>query len=468
MKIAQSQYLKQTQNLALTPKLQQAIRLLQLSSLELNELLQQQVLENPFLQVEETVASQDYQEKPEKDPDFSDLQSETYSNYWSDCNGAPSRSTSYDDFSNWIEETVSSSISLKTHLLQQLESKITDSHALRIGTYLIDFVGDDGLLRIEVDEIAKDLNVKVLDVLATLSILQSFDPVGVCARSLEESFMIQLQEKNQLTESMSRILKHLSELPNKGTQGISKLAAVTLDELKQSLNLIRTLNPRPGASFSAPPIQMHLPDVRIYKNKLGDWQCELNEENLPRVYADSELYYDLKRRSLKAEDLSYLQMQINTANWWVKTIHQRSQTILRVCHAILQHQQDFFEKGPNALKPMALKNIAAELNLHESTISRAVNHKYVQTTWGVFELKHFFASTLKADNEDHSNKSIQVNIKQLIEKEDKLLPLSDDQLVLILKEQGITVARRTIAKYRDALKIPSSFERKKQTQLMTF
>lgn len=468
MRIGQTQYLKQSQNLALTPKLQQSIRLLQLSTLELNELLQQQVLENPFLQIEDGFAPPDYQDYPIKNLDLSDLQSERDSSYWNDCRPTSSRSLSYDDVSNWIEETVSSTTSLKMHLLHQLASKVTDPHTIRIGTYLIDFVEDDGLLKIDITEVAKDLEVKVLDVLAVLSILQSFDPVGVCARSLEESFLIQLREKNQLTETMERILNHISELPNKGVKGVSKLSSVTLEELKQSLDIIRTLSPCPGASFSASSVQMHFPDVRIYKNKVGDWLCDLNEENLPRVYVDSELYHDLKKRCLRSEENAYLQEQISTANWWVKTIHQRSQTILNVCYAILRHQKDFFDNGPNLLKPMVLRDIAGELELHESTVSRAVNNKYVQTTWGVFELKYFFASTVKSSNEDHSNKSIQVNIRSLIEKEDKLLPLSDGQLVLRLREQGITIARRTIAKYREALKIPSSFERRKQAELMTF
>ncbi|WP_032112375.1 RNA polymerase factor sigma-54 [Candidatus Paracaedibacter symbiosus] len=463
----QMQHLKQGQNLALTPKLQQSIQMLQMSTLDLVDLIQVQVLENPFLQIEETSEVPEWQQNYNEDPHLGDLQSETYSNFWTDV-GTKSSQYSFEDQSNWIEETVMAPLSLKSHLLQQLETKTKDPHTLLIGYYLVDLVDDDGLIRANLDQVALDLNIKILDVLAVLTLLQSFDPVGVCARTLEESFAIQLSDQNVLSDSLNRILQHLSKLPTKGIQGVAKLADISLEEFKKALQLFRTLNPRPGESFQSVSFTKNTIDIFIIKDSMGEWVCELNEESLPKVYVDSDLYHELKLRRLKAGDAAYLSSQLSAANWLVKAVHQRSNTILKVCQALVTHQASFFEKGPSALKPMALKDLALELGVHESTVSRAINAKYLQTIWGVFELKYFFCAAVRNGVEDQSNRSIQAAIKVLIEREDKLNPLSDDQLVSSLQNKGIIVARRTIAKYRDALKIPSSFERKKQAQLMTF
>lgn len=468
MKIGQTQQLKQGQTLALTPKLQQSIQILQMPTLDLADLIQEQILENPFLQIEDP--SQTLQ-PPENyynnDPDLSELQSEVYSNFWTDV-GAKASYSSAEDHSNWIEETVPRSTSLKDHLQMQLETKTTDPHTLFIGSYLIDLVEEDGLIRADMNHVACELKVKALDVFAVLSLLQSFDPVGVCARSLEESFAIQLNDKNFLTASMARILNHLKDLPDKGAAIVAKSAKVTQDELKETLRILRTLNPRPGEAFQQMPFEPSSIDVFIVRDQFGEWRCELNEESLPKVYADSDLYQVLKSKRLKSGEAAYLSSQMSAANWFIKAIHQRSQTILKVCQAIITHQKSFFEIGPSALKPMGLKDLAGELGIHESTVSRSISHKYLQTAWGVFELKYFFGSVVKSNGQDQSNRSIQAAIKDLIYEEDKQSPLSDDQLVMILKNKGITVARRTITKYREALKIPSSFMRKKQAQLMTF
>jgi RNA polymerase sigma-54 factor len=467
MKIEQTQYLKQSQNLALTPRLQQSIQMLQMSALDLTTLIHEQGLENPFIQLEEGTEMPKPQEPPDVDPDLGYLQSEVYSNIWA----MPTRSTSSpltESHGNWIEETLVQNVSLKNHLIMQLQAKTTHSEVLRIGFYLIDFVEEDGILRADMNEIADELNCSVSELEEVLSLLQTFDPVGVCARTLAESFAIQLREKNFLTQSMNRILTHLDMLPGQGISGVSKLAEVTQDELKQTLQLLRTLNPRPGESFHPPLFERHLIDIFVVRDQFNEWVCELNEEALPKVYADSDLYYDLKAKILKQGDAAYLSAQMSAANWLIKVIHQRSQTILKVCQAIVTYQQSFFDKGSAFLKPMALKDLAGELAIHESTVSRAINHKYMQTPWGVFELKHFFGSMVKNGDEEQSNRSIQAMMKALIDGEDKRNPLSDDQLVSHLKNQGIIVARRTIAKYRGVLKILSSFERKKQAELMTF
>lgn len=467
MKIGQTQYLTQGQSLALTPKLQQSIQILQMPTVDLASLIQEQVLENPFLQIEDSPEPFQPSENCYNDPDLSELQSETYANFWTDV-GVKAPYNSYENHSNWIEETVTRNTSLKDHLLIQLETKTTDPHTLFIGSYLIDLVDEDGLIRADMSQVACELHVKVLDILAVLSLLQSFDPVGVCARSLEESFTIQLNDKNFLTTSMTRILNHLKDLPEKGPLAVAKSAKVTQEELKETLQLIRTLNPKPGEAFQQISFEPSSIDVFIVRNQSGEWQCELNEDALPKIYADSDLYHALKSKRLKSGEAAYLSSQMSAANWFMKAIHQRSQTILKVCQAIVTHQNSFFEKGPSALRPLALKDLAGELGIHESTVSRSINHKYLQTVWGVFELKYFFGSVVKNGEKDQSNRSIQATIKSLIYKEDKQAPLSDDQLVMILKGMEITVARRTITKYREALKIPSSFMRKKQAQLMTF
>lgn len=468
MKIGNTQYLKQSQNLALTPKLQQSIQMLQMSALELATLINEQALENPFIQVEEATEKPERIELPDKDPDLAVLQSETYSNFWTDRDGRSISPQASSDQSNWIEETVTQAVPLKHHLLTQLHAKTTQALELRIGSYLIDFVDEDGLIRANFDWIATELEVCLSDILTVLSLLQTFEPVGVCARSLEESFALQLRDKNFLTDSMGRILDHLSVLPIKGAAGVAKLAKVSQDELKETLQLLRQLNPRPGESFQPVSFERNLIDLFVKSNQFGEWYCELNEAVLPKVYVDSDLYHDLKSKHLKGGDAAYLATQMSAATWLLKAMHQRSETILKVCQAIIIHQKNFFETGPVALKPMGLKDLAFELGIHESTVSRAINHKYVQTAWGVFELKYFFASVVKNGHEDQSNRSIQAVMKRLIEGEERQKPLSDDQLVVCLKDHGINVARRTIAKYRDALNIPSSFERKRRAELMTF
>lgn len=467
MKIEQTQYLKQSQNLALTPKLQQSIQMLQMSALDLAALIHEQALENPFIHVEETTEIPKLPERQDIDPDLGHLQSETYSNLWAIPNQTVSSSLT-ESQSSWIEETLTENISLKSHLATQLQAKITHPEQLLIGHYLIDLVDDDGILRFDMNEAAVELNCQIDDLSSILSLLQTFDPVGVCARTLTESFAIQLREKNFLSQSMNRILTYLDRLPAQGISNVAKLAEVTQDELKQTLQLLRTLNPRPGDSFQPSLFERNLIDILVVRNQFNEWTCELNEEILPKVYADSDLYHDLKTKILKQGDAAYLSAQMTAANWLIKVIHQRSQTILKVCQAIIIHQQSFFDRGPSFLKPMALKDLAVELEIHESTVSRAISHKYMQTPWGVFELKHFFGSTVKNGDEEQSNRSIQAIMKALIDGEDKRNPLSDDQLVCHLKSQGIIVARRTIAKYRAALKILSSFERKKQAELMTF
>lgn len=469
MKIGQTQHLNQGQSLTLTPKLQQSIQILQMPTLELAHLIYAQILENPFLQVQEfpqTTQPSD-SENIYEDPDLSELQSEVYSNFWTDVGGKNPRQNA-EDYSNWVEETVTRPISLKDHLRVQLEAKTTDPHTLFIGLYLIDLVEESGLIQADMEEVARELGVKVLDVLAVLSLLQSFDPVGVCARSLKESLAIQLSDKNILTATMARILHQLKDLPEKGAARVAKAAKVSQLELKEALRLIRAMNPRPGEGFQPVLFESSAIDVFIVRDHSGGWRCELNEEALPKIYADSELYHTLKSKKLRGGDAAYLSAQMSAANWFIKAVHQRSQTILKVCQAIISHQEDFFEKGPCALKPMGLRDLALELGIHESTVSRSINHKYLQTSWGIFELKYFFGSTVKHAGTDQSNRSIQAMIKKLIFEEDKQAPLSDDQLVLILQNKGITVARRTVAKYREALKIPSSFSRKKQAQLMTF
>lgn len=363
--------------------------MLQMSALDLTTLIHEQALENPFIQVEEGAEIPKLQEPPDVDPDLSHLQSEAYSNIWA----MPTRSTSSqltESHANWIEETLTQNVSLKSHLITQLQAKTTHSNWLRIGNYLIDLVEEDGILRADMNEAANELNCSVCELSDVLSLLQTFDPVGVCARTLAESFAIQLREKKFLTESMNRILTHLDMLPGQGISGVSKLAAVTQDELKQTLQLLRTLNPRPGDSFHPPLFERNLIDIFVVRDQFDEWACELKEEILPKVYADSDLYHDLKTKILKQGDAAYLSAQMSAANWLIKVIHQRSQTILKVCQAIVTHQQSFFDKGSSFLKPMALKDLAGELEIHESTVSRAISHKYMQTPWGVFRIKAFF------------------------------------------------------------------------------
>lgn len=462
MRLEQNITLRQSQQLSLTPQMQQAIHILQLSTLELQELINTELLENPFLDADtqETIAV----DVPDESP-LNDLDDDIYSNYWPDsktCTGYVENDTM-----NWLEETIATPCSLHDHLRQQLRIITACPDTLKIGNYLIDLVDEDGFIKADLTEAAADLQCCHETVLSVLALLQKFDPIGVCARSLEECFRLQLQEAGSLNQSLSTVLSNMTVILDKGLHGLSKHCQIPREELKEALAELRQLNPKPGQGFMVPTTQTLIPDL-LFKYTKGQWQCELNEASLPKIFINSDSYADLVKRAHHPQDKHYINEKFRSAKWLEKTIANRLDTMLKVGRFILQHQVEFFEHGQSKLKSMTLKDLASVLNMHESTVARAVNNKYATTPHGIIELKSLFSTLVAQDSGDMSNKAIQFNISTLITAENRDKPLSDDQLVKRLQDQGITIARRTVTKYREAMNIPSSYDRKKHAQLMTF
>lgn len=430
MKLDHALILRQQQTLTMTPQLQQSLKLLQMSTLEITEYIEQQLMDNPLLQRDESS--------------------------FSEGSAAISRDSSNDD---WIEKTVANVYDLRHHLLQQLHVTALPTEQISWGERLIDLIDDDGYLRSDLGELSLELQVSEGDLLAVLSTIQTFDPIGVGARNLVECLAIQLRETMAELPAADTILEHLEDLPTLGLEKLSKRCKITTEECQSILHQIRSLNPRPGMSFTPVSMQVRIPDVFVKRNDEGRFLAELNEESLPRILVDSVSYNYYLKSTLSEGDRQYLKGQYQQASWLVRSLYQRIQTVMRVADALVDYQQEFFEKGMVALRPLTLRELSETLGVHESTISRAITGKYMSTPQGIVEFKQLLSSSVDKNN---SAAQIQHMIKMLVQKEDPQSPLSDDQLVCGLKTQGITVARRTIAKYREQLGIESSFDRKKR------
>jgi RNA polymerase sigma-54 factor len=430
---------KQSQQLSLSPQMQQSLKILQMSSLEIKEMIDTALLENPFLEAAPSNTAPLSTDSADQD--------NPYLTYWSDHNSKALDETTFDTNAN--------PITLKDHLTKQFGLCPTKND---IGFILIDAIDETGFLR------ENDLSQDILnhpDYNATLRIIQSLDPVGVGARTLTECFKLQAKEENRLTSEFEYVLDNLMLLTDKGPEQLAKKCRISTPQLKEYLTIIRTFNPKPGLSFCTDdPTQYIIPDMIFRKNHAG-WIADINPEAYPNIKFDRASYQAVSQSYKSNDDLIYVNKQISNASWLIKSLEQRVETLYKVSRAIIKRQETFLNRGMNYLAPLKLKEIAEEIGMHESTISRAVNGKYAATPFGVVELKSFFAGSVSVDQEGLSNKTIQMQIKNLIDMEPKGRPLSDDQIVISLKAVGISVARRTVTKYREALHIPSSYERKK-------
>lgn len=441
MRLEQSIRLRQQQTLTMTPQLQQAIKMLQMTATELGEFIDDQLLENPFLQ--------------KKDADHPDFH---YKN--------PSTSI---DTKDWIESTVAVEYTLKDHLRQQLGIAICKKTDLRIGEHLIDLVNDAGYITADLQGLSHEINVPFHRVIHVLSIIQTFDPVGVGARTLMECLSLQLKENGLLTNEMSAVVENLALLTTCSIDKIAKIAQITTEHFKELLTIIRTLNPKPGDSFVRDAPEIRVPDIMVHREENGQWVAQLNEEILPKILLDSAYCDELLQKTTAAEDRQYLRIQRTQGAWLIRCLAQRAQTILRVAQEIIRHQQDFFNAGPAYILPLNLREIAAAIGLHESTVSRATTGKFIATPRGIFEFRYFLATGVsKTSLSDISSVRVQEKIKLLIQKEKINEELSDDQLVSLLRQEGIVIARRTVTKYRECLGIPSTYERRRQKKLTTF
>lgn len=354
-------------------------------------------------------------------------------------------------------------VTLPEHLLSQLHMTELSEKEILIGEYIIWNINEDGYLSCSVDLIAENLNVKVEEVEKVLHVIQHFDPVGIGARNLQECLLIQMLERNpKNTVAITILREHFDDFTNKRFEKITKKMEISLDDISRAMGEITKLNPKPGEGYISLHQNIVVPDLIVERDD-GDFRITMNDWNIPHLRINNsykKLLLDKKNTSKETRD--YIRQSLESARWLINSIHQRRMTILRVMEAIIDKQRDFFEKGKDYLKPMILRDIADEIGMDISTISRVTNGKYVQTEWGVFELKYFFSERIKSDvGEDVSNKKIKSLIKEIIENEDPNKPFNDQKIVELLKEKGFNIARRTVAKYREQMMIPVSRLRRK-------
>jgi len=477
MKLSYDLTIEQTQKLTMTPELIQAIKILQYNSLELENYIKSELLENPLLDEGETnfensTTTIEYNSNSDKisfdeDNNF-DSEKEEYIE--------KIREAEYDDISykqwdysrdnekaNPLDFYASKDASLVTHLLSQLSVSELSNEEKKIGRFLIEAVDENGYIDIKLKDVAKLFNTDNETVGYVLDTIQTFDPVGVLARTLEECLIIQLKEKGLLEDSIEYvILNHLEDLGNNRLNVIAKKTGLSLDEIKLIQNLIKTLDPKPGRNFSSnESVKYIIPDVKV-EIVDNSYQIITNDSNVPTLTI-SQYYSNLaKSKDLDQETAKYLNNKYDQAVWLIKSIEQRRQTITNVVQEIIKFQNDFFNKGPKYIKTLTMREIADSLGIHESTVSRAISGKYIETPKGIYELKYFFTSGVKnKDGEGVSSNSVKEFIKEIINQEDPKHPYSDQDIVELLKEKSIDISRRTVTKYRESMNILSSSKRRR-------
>jgi RNA polymerase sigma-54 factor len=357
---------------------------------------------------------------------------------------------------------------LVDHLTEQLNLTILDAAERMIGAHLIQMLDEAGYLVGDLNELAERLGAPRSRINAVLATLQGFDPPGVFARTLAECLALQLIEQNRYDPQIAKLLAHLDLLGSHNLAGLKRTVGVDAQELAEMITEIKRLNPKPGLKFGSVQIEPILPDVYVRAARDGSWTVELNQHTLPRVLVNRSYYAVVSKTAGSPTDREYLADCLQNANWLVKSLDQRARTILRVAEEIVRQQDAFLSFGVEHLKPLNLKAVADAISMHESTVSRVTSNKYVDTPRGVFELKYFFTSAIasaEAEGEAHSSEAVRHRIRQLIEAETAQAVLSDDKIVEHLKRDGIDIARRTVAKYREALRIPSSVQRRREKQM---
>ena len=462
-------HLKQRQQLVMTPKLQQALKLLQMPAIELQQMLKQEIMENPLLEevddleeVQEEAEEEEELEHAGKDDSDESKQSEgeagdekiDWDEYLND--GFEAASFADETQEEFYEKVPVAKRSFTDQLISQLRIVTDDERSIAIGDYIIGSLDESGYLTCELEEIAHAFDVSIEEVDKVLDIIQTFDPPGVGARNLQECLLIQLNAKGLEDSIAARIVRdHFDEFKQKKYLEISKKLKVPVQEIQSQCKVIAALDPKPGLEVSAEDPKYVIPDL-VVENIDGKNIVYLNDKNIPRLrvsqsYHD-ELLKDIRNGDREARD--FINSRLKSAKWLIQTIEQRRRTMVKVMECIARKQSEFFEKGAAYLKPLTLQQVASEINMHESTVSRVTTNKYVQTPRGVYELKYFFSSSLgTADGGEVSAKSAKDKIRRIINAEDANNPLSDQKIADILKKEGLNIARRTVAKYREQLNI---------------
>jgi RNA polymerase sigma-54 factor len=473
MAIQQKLHTKLVQKLILTPSLQQAIKLLPMSTLELSDLLNQEMVENPLL---EEMPSEELQqteaaavEKPEAEPEvkrdatdsWDDSDYEYFFGDYLDDGYRPRQPQEVKELPP-IENTLSTSSSLSDHLMWQLSLQSDEDLLREIGAAIIGNLDDDGYLVASFDELAAMGPWKVEDVERALKLVQGFDPIGVASRDLQECLTLQIRHLGlEGTPTEKIVTEHLRLLQNHQVPEISRKLGLPIEDLKEHIEVIRHLDPKPGSRFNPTQSQYVIPDVYVIKVE-DQYVAVLNEDGLPQMRI-SPVYRRLldKNADNSDETRAYVKDKFRSALWLIKSVEQRQKTIHKVATSIVTFQKDFLDHGIEHLRPLVLRDVANDIGMHESTVSRVVTNKYMHTPQGVFEMKYFFHSGISSSyGESVSSVTIKQRIRKIIEAEDPRKPLSDSKIVSILQREGLVLARRTIAKYREELKIPTSNQRK--------
>ena len=494
MKLGQQLRIKQNQSLIMTPQLQQAIKLLQLSNVELAEFIENAKLENPFLKEKVDLVENNKTYDAEKNtPDICDnltntvdpLKNEnitelqnTFDSHISSDFKIENKNLYEKEVINSgnsisagevIEKTSQNKITLRDHLINQINLDFKNKIEKAIAIGMIDYLHPSGWFITPIFEVAEDLNIDENLILNTLLKLQKLEPTGIFSRNLSECLKYQLIENNNFNESFKILLDNLDMLPAGKIKQASKLCFVTEEKLFEMIKVIKTLNPKPAEKFIQDDILIDQPDVIVSKTQKG-WRIDLNGSTLPTVNLDEDYIEEINNFSLDEKSADFTSEKIGEARWLKKAVEQRNKTILKVTSEIVKKQVGFFKHGFSHMKPMILKDIAEAIGMHESTISRVTNGKLILTEWGAMSLKSFFSASIASSEEaeTHAASAVRETIKKLISKEISGKPLSDDKLAGILSKEGMDVARRTVAKYRDMLKIPSSAQRRRTSRLQRY
>jgi RNA polymerase sigma-54 factor len=503
MALTQRLQIRQSQALVMTPQLMQAIKLLQLSNLDLVAYVEAELERNPLLDL--SAEDERPEDKPNDAPAARD-ESSAGGEAWSEGEGQPNGHTiderldiSSEDvfpddvppsrprtsdvpagYSEWaavgtggrndgdynLEAFVSAETTLADWLREQLALAVADPARRMIGLYLIDLVDEAGYLGGDLAAVAERLGTSVTEVEAVLGIVQGFDPPGIAARDLAECLALQLKERNRFDPAMAALITRLDLLARRDFAVLRKICGVGDEDLADMIAEIRRLNPKPGLAFGSAIVQPIVPDVFVRPGPDGGWIVELNSDTLPKVLVNQSYYAEVSATTRRDAEKSYLADCLQNATWLVRALDQRARTILKVANEIVRQQDGFFARGVEHLRPLNLKTVAEAIGMHESTVSRVTANKYMATSRGIFELKYFFTSAIAAAHggEAHSAEAVRHRIKQLIDAESAADVLSDDTIVDRLRTAGIDIARRTVAKYREAMRIPSSVQRRREKQ----
>lgn len=485
--MALRQTMSLSQNLVITPQLQQAIKLLQMSRLELESQVRNELEDNPILEEAEILKEEDFErtkeaaaqvEEPQNDGNLEtpveqsasqDPQKQDefeWESYLETQHKMPREASHGNEEIMNYENVITQTQTLHDHLYWQVKMVGFSDHEEKVADALISHIDDDGYLKTPLAQIAEEEKIDILDLEDTLSLIHDFDPPGVGARDLRECLMLQAKHLEEDTNDLVGLLQnHLKDLEKKNYDAIAKGLNRSMEEVIDMCKIIYAMDPKPGRAYAANDTNYVTPDVYVYK--VGDdYSVSLNEDGMPKLKISNFYRNMLKGGASPTGDnkaAEYISEKLKSAVWLIKSIHQRQRTIFKVADSIVKHQKDFFDKGTAFLKPMILRDIANDIGMHESTVSRVTTSKYMHSPQGIYELKYFFNSGISASDGGDSlaSESVKLKIKEHVSKEDPKKPMSDQKLVELLKKDGIDIARRTVAKYREVLRILPSSQRKR-------